>query len=78
MDKAHHIQHVSFSGTVIHLRVDGKDYQIPYFLGSPSIIAPFAAESVLAIEKIALFPHIPIYDTIDKQEERENEENLQG
>ena len=28
MDKAHDIQHVSFSGTIMHLRVDGKDYQI--------------------------------------------------
>jgi len=28
MDKAHDIQHVSFAGTTIHLRVDGKDYQI--------------------------------------------------
>ena len=28
MDKAHDIQHVSFSGTTIHLRVDGTDYQI--------------------------------------------------
>ena len=28
MDKAHDIQHVSFSGTTMHLRVDGKDYQI--------------------------------------------------
>ena len=24
----HNIQHVSFSGTIMHLRVDGKDYQI--------------------------------------------------
>jgi hypothetical protein len=28
MDKAHNIQRVSFSGTIMHLRVDGKDYQI--------------------------------------------------
>jgi hypothetical protein len=28
MDKAHDIQHVSFSGTIMHLRVDGKDFQI--------------------------------------------------
>jgi len=28
MDKAHDIQHVSFSGAIMHLRVDGKDYQI--------------------------------------------------
>ena len=28
MDKAHDIQHVSFSGTIMLLRVDGKDYQI--------------------------------------------------
>jgi hypothetical protein len=28
MDKAHDIQHVSFSGTIMHLRVDGRDYQI--------------------------------------------------
>ncbi len=28
MDKAHDIQHVSFSGTIMYLRVDGKDYQI--------------------------------------------------
>ena len=28
MDKAHDIQHVSFARTVMHLRVDGKDYQI--------------------------------------------------
>ncbi len=28
MDKAHNIQHVSLSGTVMHLRVDGEDYQI--------------------------------------------------
>jgi hypothetical protein len=28
MDKAHDIQHVSFSGTILQLRVDGKDYRI--------------------------------------------------
>ena len=28
MDKAHNIQHVSFSGTIMHLRVDEKDYEI--------------------------------------------------
>ena len=28
MDKAHDIQQVSFSGTIMHLRVDGKHYQI--------------------------------------------------
>jgi len=28
MDKAHDIQQVFFSGTIMHLRVDGKDYQI--------------------------------------------------
>ncbi len=28
MDKAHDIQHVSFSGAIMHLRVDGKDYRI--------------------------------------------------
>ena len=28
MDKAHDIQHVSFSGTIMHLRVDGRDYRI--------------------------------------------------
>ncbi len=28
MDKAHNIQHVSFSDTIMHLRVDGKDYQV--------------------------------------------------
>ena len=28
MDKAHSIQHVSFAGTIMQLRVDGKDYQI--------------------------------------------------
>lgn len=28
MDKAHDIQHVSFSGAVMKLRVDGKNYQI--------------------------------------------------
>jgi hypothetical protein len=28
MDKAHDIQHVSFSGAIMHLRVDGKDYHI--------------------------------------------------
>ena len=28
MDKAHDIQHVSFSGTIRHVRVDGRDYQI--------------------------------------------------
>ena len=28
MDKAHDIQQVSFSGTIMHLQVDGKDYQI--------------------------------------------------
>ena len=28
MDKAHDIQHVSFSGTIMHLRVDGKDYHV--------------------------------------------------
>jgi hypothetical protein len=28
MDKAHDIQHVSFSGTTMHLRVDGKDCRI--------------------------------------------------
>jgi len=28
MDKAHDIQHVSFSGTIMHLQVDGKDYRI--------------------------------------------------
>ena len=28
MNKAHDVQHVSFSGTTLRLRVDGKDYQI--------------------------------------------------
>lgn len=28
MNKAHDIQRVFFSGTIMHLRVDGKDYQI--------------------------------------------------
>jgi len=28
MDKAHDIQQVSFSGAIMHLRVDGKHYQI--------------------------------------------------
>jgi hypothetical protein len=28
MGKAHNIQHVSLSGTVMRLRVDGEDYQI--------------------------------------------------
>ncbi len=28
MDKAHNIEHVSFTDTIMHLRVDGKDYQI--------------------------------------------------
>ena len=28
MDKAHSIQHVSVSGTIMQLRVDGKDYRI--------------------------------------------------
>ncbi|MDE2060551.1 MAG: DUF2442 domain-containing protein [candidate division NC10 bacterium] len=28
MDKVHDIQHVSFSGTVMRLHVDGRDYQI--------------------------------------------------
>jgi len=28
MDKAHDIQSVFLSGTIMHLRVDGKDYQI--------------------------------------------------
>ncbi|CBE68540.1 conserved protein of unknown function [Candidatus Methylomirabilis oxygeniifera] len=28
MDKAHHVQQVGFSGTIMHLRVDGKDYLI--------------------------------------------------
>jgi hypothetical protein len=28
MDKAHCIQQVSFSATIMHLRVDGNDYQI--------------------------------------------------
>ena len=28
MDKAHYIQHVSIFGTIIHLRVDGQDYQV--------------------------------------------------
>jgi len=28
MEKAHNIRNVSLSGTVMHLRVDGKDYQI--------------------------------------------------
>ena len=28
MDKVHDIQQVSFSGTIMHLRVDGKSYQI--------------------------------------------------
>jgi hypothetical protein len=28
MDKAHDIQSVSFSGTIMHLCVDGKNYQI--------------------------------------------------
>ncbi len=28
MTKYHIIQHVSFSGAIMHLRVDGKDYQI--------------------------------------------------
>lgn len=28
MDKAHDIERVSFAGAIMHLRVDGKDYQI--------------------------------------------------
>jgi hypothetical protein len=28
MDKAHDIQYVSFSGMILHMRVDGKDYRI--------------------------------------------------
>jgi hypothetical protein len=28
MDKAHNIQRVVFSGMIMHLRVDGRDYQI--------------------------------------------------
>ena len=28
MDKAHCIQDVPFSGSIMHLRVDGKDYEI--------------------------------------------------
>ncbi len=28
MSKVHDVQHVSFSGTLMRLRVDGKDYQI--------------------------------------------------
>ena len=28
MDKAHNIQRVFFSGMIMHLRVDGRDYQI--------------------------------------------------
>jgi len=28
MDKAHCMQDVSFSGSIMHLRVDGKDYEI--------------------------------------------------
>ncbi len=28
MDKVHDIQHISFSGTIMYLRVDDKDYQI--------------------------------------------------
>lgn len=28
MDKAHGVEHVSFSGTTMRLRVDGKDYEI--------------------------------------------------
>jgi len=28
MDKVHDIQQVAFSGTILHLRVDGKHYQI--------------------------------------------------
>ncbi len=28
MSKAHYIQGVSFSGSIMHLRVDGKDYEI--------------------------------------------------
>ncbi|MGD0089780.1 MAG: DUF2442 domain-containing protein [Planctomycetota bacterium] len=27
MEKAHDVQNVSFSGTVMHLRIDGKDYR---------------------------------------------------
>lgn len=28
MDKAHEVQHVSFSGTVMHLMVDGKHFHV--------------------------------------------------
>ena len=28
MDKAHDVQQISFSGTIMRLRVDGKQYQI--------------------------------------------------
>ena len=28
MNKAHHVENVSLSGSVLHLRVDGKDYEI--------------------------------------------------
>jgi len=28
MDKAHNVQSISFTGTIMHLRVDGKDYDI--------------------------------------------------
>jgi len=28
MDKAHEVEQVSFIGTVMHLRVDGRDYEV--------------------------------------------------
>jgi len=37
MDKAHDIQKVFFEGTIMHLTVDGKDYQIDVAAESPRL-----------------------------------------
>ena len=55
---------------------------LPTQSGRPCTSAPpiFAApvNSVLAVEKTALFPDILIYDTIDREEEKGNEKNFRG
>lgn len=40
MDKAHHTQHMSFLGTIIQLRVDGKDYPIDIATPPTHVVGP--------------------------------------
>jgi len=52
MDKAHNIQRVFFSGMIMHLRVDGRDYQIDV----PGESQPFRSATQKQRENFELSP----------------------